>query len=180
MNPVDRLHKDHHEIVSYFDEKGEISFRSAADENFRKSLLLAAASYFEERVSEDLLQFFSETSNQLAVEIIRSKAIKRQYHNLFDWDSNNANRFFSLFGASFKSFMVDEIKANDDLNNAIKAFITLGQDRNRLVHQNFGTFTLEKTADEIYELYKQALVFVEAIPNKLNKYLQSNQNSEDV
>ena len=179
MNPVERLHKDHHEIVSYFEEKGEISFQSAADENFRKSILLAAASYFEDRISEDLLEFFDATSNQLAVEIIRSKAIKRQYHTLFDWNAKNANQFFALFGNSFKSFMVKKVKDDDELNTAIKAFLELGLERNRLVHQNFGTFTLEKTADEIYKLYKQALVFVDVIPDKFEEFLQNHKNSED-
>jgi hypothetical protein len=175
MDIIDRLHKDHDEIVSYFDEKGEISFRSVADDNFRKSLLLASASYFEDRITEDLLKFFSNTSNQLAVELIKNKAIKRQYHTLFNWDGGNANKFFFLFGPSFKSFMADEVKTNEDLDKGIKAFLELGRERNRLVHQNFATFTLEKTADEIYQSYKQALVFIDAIPEKLKEFLQNSE-----
>lgn len=166
MTIVDRLYKDFREIISYLEKEGEISFRSNVDENFRKSLLLAAASYFEERIVEDLIDFFITNSHELGVEFIKNKAIKRQYHTFFNWDGNNANQFFSLFGTQFKTFMNTEVANDENLELGIKAFLEIGRERNRLVHQNFGAFYLEKTADEIYQLYNQALNFVNALPNK--------------
>ena len=60
---------------------------------------------------------------------------------------------------------------NDDgLAGAIKAFMELGSERNRLVHQDFGTYSLEKTSDEIYKLYETALPFVKSIPDKLRRF----------
>lgn len=123
-------------------------------------LLLAAASYFEDLLIKELTQFIKKTAteNELLVEFCKNKAISRQYHTYFDWDKNNANRFF---GDSFKKDMEKTIKDDDKLATNIQAFLEIGRERNRLVHQDFGTFTLEKTTDEIYQLYDKALYFVE-------------------
>ena len=51
----------------------------------------------------------------------------------------------------------------------------IGRERNRLVHQDFGNYSLEKTSDEIYKLYSDALFFVEALPQKLRQCLLREQ-----
>ena len=60
--------------------------------------------------------------------------------------------------------MITAVKTDDQLDISVKAFLEIGRERNRLVHQDYGTFTLEKTADEIYKLYQAALTFVEVLP----------------
>jgi len=166
---VDQLYTEFQNLVSYLDEKREISFRVSADATFRKALLLASASYFERRVCDDIIIFAKEKSsaNEPLVEFVKNKAISRQYYTFFNWESSNANTFFGLFGEVFKTFMADEIKSDGNLAESIKAFIELGRERNRLVHQDFGTFSLEKTAEEIFQLYRTALPFVQCIPEKL-------------
>lgn len=170
---VDRIHREFKDLLSYLDQGNEVSLRSTVDENFRKALLLAAASHFEHRIVGDITAFVKESSseNSLLIEFVNNKAISRQYHTFFDWKESNANKFFGLFGESFKIFIKQELKNDEQLNSSIKAFLEIGRDRNRLVHQDFGTFTLEKTSDEIYELYKTALVFVDNIPIKLRECL---------
>jgi len=174
---VDRLYREFQELVSYLDKGAELSLRSTADENFRKALLMAAASYFERRVCDDLVEFFESMSskNPLVREFIKKKAISRQYHTFFDWESRNANLFYGLFGDEFKSFMRIEIKDDPEFEQCASAFIELGRERNRLVHQDFGTFPLEKTSDEIYQLYQRALYFVENMPSKLHLYLETHE-----
>lgn len=166
---VDQLYTDFIRVVSYLEAKGETSFQISADGNFRKALLLAAASYFERRICDDIITFAKETSseNECLVEFLKNKAISRQYHTFFNWDSSNANTFFGLFGESFKAIMTEEVENDGDLAESIKAFIELGRERNRLIHQDFGTFSLEKTSNEIYGLYRAALRFVQCIPRKL-------------
>jgi len=166
---VDRLHTNFIDVVSFLKDKGEISFQVATEENFRKALLLAAASYFERRICDDIIIFAEETSSnsECLVEFVKNKAISRQYHTFFNWDSSNANAFFGLFGDSFRTLMTEEVENDGELAESVKAFIELGRERNRLVHQDFGTFPLEKTTDEIYELYQTALPFVQCILEKL-------------
>lgn len=86
-----------------------------------------------------------------------------------------ANSFFGLFGDIFSNFIKQEVRNSEQLSSSIKAFLEIGRERNRLVHQDFGTFSLEKTSDEIYLLYKDALVFVNALPDKLRQCLQKNE-----
>ncbi len=44
-----------------------------------------------------------------------------------------------------------------------RAFLEVGNDHNKLVHQDFGSFSLEKTLDEIYGLDRQSLLFVDGL-----------------
>ncbi len=173
---VDRLYSEFQQLVEHLDKAVEPSLCSTAEDNFRKSLLLAAASYFEARLSSDLLSFVDDASNknELVTEFVRTQAISRKYFSLFVWESGNANKFFSCFGSSFGTFMKAEVKSDENLAGAIKAFIEIGSERNRLVHQNFGTFTLEKTAEEIFALYKTAVGFLDVIPNKLREHSMAN------
>ncbi len=166
---VDRLYHEFQDLVSYLDQNGQISFCNTANENFSKTLLLATASYFESRITEHLLAFVREVAkeNQRVVKLVENKAIRRQYHTLFNWEATNANQFYGLFGETFKTFMTNEIKHDIKLEESVKAFLEIGRNRNSLVHQDFGTFSLGKTTDEIYQLYQKALYFVESLPDKL-------------
>ncbi len=46
----------------------------------------------------------------------------------------------------------------------------IGSERNRLVHEDFASYTLEKTTDEIYEAYRKGMTFLEVVPAKLRSY----------
>lgn len=172
---VDWLHGDFQDLIKNLDQSAELTLRNTAEDTFRKALLLASASYFEDKLKQDLINYFSETSgnNQISTEFLKNKAISRQYHTFFDWKANNANNFFGLFGESFKNFMKNEVQKNDTLDESIKAFLEIGNDRNRLVHGNYGNFSLEKTAEEIFESYQKASFFIEIFPQKLHAFQKS-------
>lgn len=166
MTIVDELHLNFKEILEKLPAE-EISLRNVATESFRKGLLLSAASLFEKQLTELVTRLVRGWGgdNSTLNEFVRIKAIERQYHTYFDWDRSNANRFFGLFGDEFKAFMSERCRNSADFDAAVKAFLEVGRDRNRLVHQDFGSFALEKTADEIYDLYKQAMKFIDALPH---------------
>ena len=169
---VDRLHRDFAGLLAVLDEAGEVSLRSVADENFRKSLVLAAASYFERRMMEAVLTFVEDATNRnaLVAALVRNKAVSRQYHTWFEWKGTNANSFFGLFGNDFRDFMKARIRGDSDLDDSVRAFLELGRERNRLVHQDFGAVPLEKTTEEIHALYRRALLFVESVPAALRDF----------
>jgi len=169
---VDRLHGDLSALLAVLREKQEISLLNTVDDNWRKSLLLSAASHFERRMTECVLAFVNGAANgnSLVTSFVKNKAVARQFHTWFSWNEKNANSFFGLFGDSFGTFMKERVRNDEGLSDSIKAFLELGAERNRLVHQDFGTFWMEKTADEIYNLYKNALRFVEAFPNALTEF----------
>jgi RiboL-PSP-HEPN len=168
---VDRIFGDYGSVVAALAENGDLSLLNSVEENYRKSLLLTAASYFEQRVVEHVVEYARERGgkDELIPRFIENKAAKRQFHTWFAWDSNNANAFFGLFGEDFRNYVTGYIKGVDGFDACISAFLEIGRERNRLVHQNYGAFALEKTAEELYVLYKSANDFVERIPQVLRE-----------
>lgn len=172
--PVDRLFSESSLVIQALGQN-EPSLVISASDNFRKSLLLAAASYFEYRVSSCVAEFVHERSNgaALVVAFVKNKAISRQYHTWFSWTDSNANQFFGLFGPEFKQMMTGRVKSSDELKASVQAFMELGSERNKLIHQDFASYSMNKTLDEVYALYKQALSFVEGISAQLRECQQN-------
>ncbi len=83
-------------------------------------------------------------NHELLVTFVRRNAIDRKFHTYFDWETGKPNKFFALFGETFKQQMLQRCREDQAFDAAAKAFVELGSERNRLVHQDFGSFTLEK------------------------------------
>jgi RiboL-PSP-HEPN len=181
-NVVDKLYGEFVAIVQMMDRYNAISFRNTLNENFRKTLLLCAASHFEFRITSDVMSFCEEISggNSLVPSLIKKKAVTRQYHTWFNWESNNANAFFSMFGEEFKAYMAALLKTDENLTKSVADFIELGRERNRLVHQDYGSFSLEKTSEEIFSLYASGLMFVEYVPKALRDYSAHQKDQREV
>lgn len=170
-SPVDKLHEDQVMLLDYLAEKKEVSFLATVTDVHRKTLLLGIASYFEHAIQKLMLDFIHARSagDEAIATILKRKAIDRQYHGYFAWDGNNANAFFALFGPTLSDKWKKEIKASAELDQGVRAFLELGNLRNQLVHLNFVTYSLEKTANEIYQLYEQAMGFVSWLDSSLRE-----------
>jgi RiboL-PSP-HEPN len=166
---IDRLYDEATAVIQLLETGMQLSLQVSAADHFRKALLLAAASHFEDVVCNSVLDFVRHRANgsTLVENFVRNKAVARQYHSWFAWDANNANQFYGLFGTDFKTTMTAREKGAPEMQASVRAFLELGNERNRLVHQNYATFPMEKTLDEIYALYKEATRFVEALPKAL-------------
>lgn len=162
MDIVESLYNQTNELNEYLLNSGEPSLKSTADSNLRKSILLASASFFEKEIVDSILIYVQKISsdNKKVVSFVKNKALTRQYHTLFNWNDKNCNSFLSLFGDDFKNGFKKLIENNKDLDDAVKAFLEIGAERNRLVHQDFGQYSLEKTSKEIFELHKKATYFL--------------------
>ena len=171
---VDRLHTEFSDLLALLDGAAQVSLSSVADDSFRKALLMAAASYFERRMTDAVLSFVAEVTaeDHVLFWLVKNKAVSRQYHTWFDWDKRNANSFFGLFGASFRDYMKAEVAADEELESSIRAFLEVGRERNRLVHEDFGSFSLEKTSEETYALYSSAMNFVEWFPRAIKQFCE--------
>jgi hypothetical protein len=166
---VDRIHREFTELIAFLADRGEISLRSAADDSFRKVLTISAASYFEHALTGVVMEFVEETASAdaLLTSLVRNRVISRQYHTWFTWDGKNVNQFFGMFGEEFKAHMTKLVRESPNLDRAIKAFLELGEGRNLLAHQNFAAFAMQKTSDEIFKLYQDAMPFIESVRTEL-------------
>jgi len=166
---IDKIYSDYSDLLNYLEVRREISLMSDADNNFKKVLLLSIASFFEHEITQILLEFIDKRSNNnpQIYSFTKRKAIDRQYHTYFKWEiKKGANQFFSLFGDDFKKDIENDLRSNHALEKGVKDFLELGSTRNELVHENFANFTLDKTAKEIYELYKSAGIFIDYLSKK--------------
>jgi hypothetical protein len=164
---IDIHFRENKEILDFLETHKEISFKTNADDKLKKILLLSIASYFEKEICDLVLNyvFTKSEENDLITSFVHNKAVTRQYHTYFDWKGNNANQFFGFFGSEFKKVVEKEIREKE-LENAVKSFLELGNLRNNMVHQNAGTYIIEKTTLEIYESYKDALPFLAYLQGK--------------
>lgn len=170
MLPLVRaIYEDNRQLLEYLQENQEVSFANSVENILPKVLLLATASHLEHELQNLILEYFREiTGNQeCAVSFVERKAVTRQYHTYFQWDTGNANAFFALFGDDFKSTVRGLLKADEELAAAVRDFVSIGSLRNQLVHQNYAMFIMENTAEEIMRMYESALKFVERFPHLL-------------
>lgn len=162
VTEIDRFYDSHKAVSDYLLENGELSFANDVGSNFRRSLVLAIASFFEHEITAIIRELPRRyaAGNPIISELIERKAISRQYHQYFAWDTSNANSFFSLFGSEFREAMQSKIRADQSIDRSVKAFLELGALRNRLVHQNFVQFDVDKSVDDIMTLYRSAQEFL--------------------
>lgn len=168
LDIVESLFQDTAELDKFLMTNNEPSLRVIVDSNLRKSILLASASFFEGEIMELIEKYArSCTSDERIICFIKNKALSRQYHTLFDWKKKNCNSFLGLFGDDFKKTFGEKVSEDENLEKSIRDFLEIGNERNRLVHQNFGSYSMEKTADEIHELHVSAKLFLRQLEKEL-------------
>jgi len=166
-NVIDALIKQHEAIRNFLLEQGEVTLANDSDTEFRKVLILSIASFFEHQITEAVRHLAEQSSSPRIYNLVKTKAISRQYHTYFDWkEGKNVNSFTGLFGGSVKDEIAKEIKQRD-LTKGMKLFLELGQRRNLLVHENFAAATVEWSINDIIEKYEKSLEFVLFLSGKL-------------
>lgn len=166
---IKSLYEEYGELIEFCRLNGQVSFELYINNTYKKALLLSAASYFETIITKTIHDFVNGKTrhNPEIVAFVEKKAMKRQYHTFFNWDGNNANQFFGLFGDALKRRAREEIRAKK-LDEAEVAFMTIGRERNRLVHQNYIEVQINDTFEEIYAKYEKACDFVDLIAQLLS------------
>ncbi|MDR0951472.1 MAG: hypothetical protein LBM18_00915 [Oscillospiraceae bacterium] len=161
---IESLKREYEELNVYFQKGDQLSFQISTNDLYKRVLLLAASSYFEAEITGMITEYSRKhtKSDPMLLSFIQNKAIARQYHTFFDWKSSNANSFFGLFGDTAKA-KANELLSDQESLNAIKSFLELGCERNKLVHLNFIEARVDKTFDEIYKQYIIACGFIEKL-----------------
>jgi len=176
MSMINKLYLDYLELIKFLRKHQEISFENTVRGNFEKVFIIAVASFFEKEIKNLIIKYTENNTNrnELLVNFIRNKAVSRQYHSFFDWTANNANSFFGLFGPGFKSFMKEKVNNDQKLQDSIRAFLGLGDLRNKLVHNDYASFTLDKTVEEIFNDFKLAEYFLHSLDEAFANYIKED------
>lgn len=164
MNHVSSLKISSDEIKDYLIKSGEISLNVVAEDNFRKNILIAAASFYEHEFCRVVYDSFSKKVGSIhCLELVRTKALSRQFYSYFDFDSSNTNRLFSAFGMDFKERAVSRLRDSSELRVSQADFLFICSSRNKLVHDNFAAHSIDSTSDEIYSRYESGCRFIAMI-----------------
>jgi hypothetical protein len=164
---LDNFINDYEDLKKLLIKHSEISFQSFIEPHLTKTFLLSCASFYESQIREIMKIFMSNNAkDERLISFAMNLGINRQYHQYFQWESNNINNFLGLFGDKFKISVSNEIKSREDLNNGMKAFLIIGNLRNKIVHNNFLEYYLPNTFDEIIEMNNQALIFLTFLHEK--------------
>ncbi len=184
-NRIDEIWNDHGDLVAYLQSSNQLQLQSRAEEAFCKTLIIAAASYFEVRLTHVIVDLFREMTHgaEALAQFVRNQAIGRRFAQLFDWGDGtspgrNANGFYKLFGPEFADYMKQKVKGDQTLDDSVKAFLEIGDLRNQLVHGNYADFQLNKTVDEAYELYRIATIFVEGFSDSAREFISSEHQKD--
>lgn len=133
-------------------------------------MLLSAASYYESSIADIILEFAQNVSggNEWLTSLVRQKAVERQFHTLFDWNSSSPNKFFAHFGSSCKDETAAALRADPKLKEAAEAFMTICSQRNQAAHTNFVNFPVDSlTLDDLHTQFIKGLQFVEFVRSTL-------------
>lgn len=166
---IQSLVENYKELDSFLKSQGMLSESIEISNHYRKILLLSCASYYESKITTIIQAFVkTHTRDDRIFNFLNNKAIQRQYHTFFNWDSTNINNFLGLFGSDFKVNISKEIADNERLKICMRAFLAIGNERNKMVHENFLDYQLEKTFDELISLHSDAITFIEYLSSALS------------
>lgn len=165
-------YEDANRLIGLASSQGDISFVKEIASILQKNYIICCASCFEASLTSQLLKYI-ETKAGLdspLLSFVQNKAISRQFHTWFNWDGNNANHFFGLFGKNFLSYMKQQVKDNCELDQSIRSFLSLGRQRNELAHGNLIHASCNTALEEAYKLANEASLFVDSFTSYLDEF----------
>ena len=107
-NRIEELWSDHRDLVAFLQSDNQLQLQSRVEDAFSKTLIVAAASYFEVRLTQSIVELYYESTQEAGIlaQFVKKQAIGRRFAQLFQWDNEgktaqNANSFYRSFGANF-------------------------------------------------------------------------------
>lgn len=174
---IDTLFESFSEQIAYLDANKQATMRSNAEENFKRVLVVATASFFESELKDTIKEFVNKNTGREELKVlINTKLLDRGFFRLIELNhsnrtSNSLNSFLATFGMKQ---IDDEKKTDEKLEGALQAFVEIMLDRDILVHQNYASRALPGTTGDYYDKYKRALYFISYFKQKLGVAHASN------
>jgi len=136
---------------------------------YTKYFALSCASYFEEEFNCIIEKIVSRVKDEHA-HALASKFSEDQFFKVFDVRSSehkkwSANKFYVALGIKEK---IDELKNKPDFKNKERAFLSIINTRNNLVHNNFIEYNLETSFQELKGNYLNGIDYLDMIKITMN------------
>ena len=117
---------------------------------FAKTMVLAAGNWLERRTLYVLVDFATRASSKpTLVSFVKTGAIDRKFHMLFNWKDGKVRSFLGKFGPDFKNKVEQAIRENHDVQRASIDFMNLVAERNKLAHSSRLSNEVEFTASDV-------------------------------
>ena len=158
---VERLNEEFSAACNALEQLGETSSVLNMQNQWAKALVLSAASYFENRICNVIVDVVRVPPYAAVREFVYRQGLARKYHTLFDWKKSNVNKFLGLFGPDFAENAKRSLEEDSSLETSMRDFVSLGRIRNELVHQDYAGYSLDSTADEMLQKFHSAVGFVD-------------------
>lgn len=171
MNEVERIHEDLKAIGQIVNASKDVSAISGFGEHSSKTLLLAGASYFERRIISSIGDHINAvTESRVLRHFTFHQAVERKFFSLFDFNGGpkNINAFFKKFGPEYSKWAKTDVAARKDIDQL--AFLNFCSLRNSLVHNNYATYSINKTLDEVWGEFRKAEMLVSWIENSFSRF----------
>lgn len=173
MNEVERIYEELKAIGQIGVASNDVSARTDFGAHSAKTLLLVGASNFERRIASSIEDHLNNvTTSSVIRHFAFNQAVKQKFFSLFDFnaDTKNIKAFLSKFGPDYSNWAKDDMKAAGvDIGNQI-AFLNLCRLRNSLVHNNYATYDIIKTLDEVWAEFDKAALLVRWIESSFERF----------
>ncbi|CAM3736048.1 hypothetical protein ACLS0F_05500 [Avibacterium endocarditidis] len=178
---IDKMYKEYQKNISDIDIHiiklpFLVSLKQDYIDVFRKVFVISVANSFERHLLECLPKIFS-SNNNILYNFINCQALSRKYHTLFSWEKNNCNSFYMLFGENFCNCMKEKINKFSKLKNGERSFLSLGKERNIVVHKGVKFSDYDRDIEEIYRDYKEALHYYSFLIMKIDEFHKKDVNN---
>lgn len=157
---IDYLIKRQDAVLDFLRDSNQLSMALDFEDSYKKLLIMACGSLFESHLVTHICDFAKSGSDIRIAELVKNKALNRQYHSLFKWDAANINHFLGVFGDVYKERISAELGANERLTEGMRNFLQLSAERNRLAHGNLGEISPDLTVQEIKDKFYSAWSFL--------------------
>jgi hypothetical protein len=166
------LYAEYKELADGLAASNELTFASTASAALTKNLLLAAASRLEVVFSESICSLFSseDPAARIKQNFVRNRALSRRFHTFFDWEKNNIGQVFSAFGPEFKTYAQELTRDDEEFTTSYQSFLQICSLRNELVHNDFATFPIDKTLDELAMQYSKSAAWLETLRHLVESF----------
>ena len=145
-------------------------------------IVISSISFFEQEIYEIIKETYKTNKNS-TLEPFIDRITQRKYHQLFEFNTSNINKFYSLFGEEFKKWCQKK-EVEDGMSESIAGFVLLNRLRNKLVHENYNynidyNYNIEGDRNKyLYETFKKACEMLNWLSESLKEF-EENKNKSD-